>query len=475
MKDKEQELARRKQQLALEEEMAANAAKMEAMQRISLEEEMKSSPTTTSPPQQTSKPPDSSGNTEKHLELTRMLLECHMKPSLPQRSIQPFNGDPLNFHSFLRAFEHGIEMKTTDALDRLYFLEQYTRGEPNEIVKSCMYGSAPAEAYTRAKELLKRRFGNKHTVMESMLQKAEAWPDVRSEDAEAMHRYSLFLTQWKNLAMDLDQDQEVDHSHIIKMVINKLPFKHKDRWQSRADSIQEGEVRRITFQDVVTFVNKQARVLNNATYGSIGGTKRDSTTPARPKTMQKGKMLATKATSEENSDSKVKSCLFCESNDHHMDKCSSLSDKPMEDRVNICKSKGVCFGCLKKGHFSRDCKRRLSCERCSKRHPTILHRNEYEQANKDEKETKRNEADEQSQASTGGNETATEQGKMTGNVKCHLTSFNSFQESLPAVVPVIARSRDTGREIETYAFIDGGSNASFCTEELKQKLRCKDR
>jgi hypothetical protein len=64
-------------------------------------------------------------------DLTKLLMEQQMKASLPQRIIPNFNGNPIEYSSFIRAFEYGIEEKTTSAKERLYYLEQYTSGEAN--------------------------------------------------------------------------------------------------------------------------------------------------------------------------------------------------------------------------------------------------------------------------------------------------------------------------------------------------------
>ena len=42
------------------------------------------------------------------------------------------------------------------------------------------------------------------------------------------------------------------------------------------------------------------------------------------------------------------------------------------------------------------------------------------------------------------------------------------------VVPVKVNSRNGGKEIVTYAFLDGGSDASFCLESLVRALDLKD-
>lgn len=41
--------------------------------------------------------------------------------------------------------------------------------------------------------------------------------------------------------------------------------------------------------------------------------------------------------------------------------------------MNFFKANGICFGCVNKGHLSKHCRKRLNCEVCKLKHPTILH------------------------------------------------------------------------------------------------------
>ena len=64
-----------------------------------------------------------------------------------------FDGDPLQYCAFIRAFNTVIEPREPDYAGRLNYLEQHTSGRPQEIVRSCLY-MAPKEGYTKAKSLL---------------------------------------------------------------------------------------------------------------------------------------------------------------------------------------------------------------------------------------------------------------------------------------------------------------------------------
>lgn len=72
------------------------------------------------------------GIMQRQNEITSMLVQQQLLTTLPQREIITFDSDPLQFVSFMRTFEHCVEERTSSYQDCLYFLEQYTRGQPKE-------------------------------------------------------------------------------------------------------------------------------------------------------------------------------------------------------------------------------------------------------------------------------------------------------------------------------------------------------
>ncbi|XP_072046583.1 uncharacterized protein [Amphiura filiformis] len=127
--------------------------------------------------------------------LTRLLVEQHKQASLPKRTLQAFTGDPLQYVTFIRAFEFIIENKSKSNRDRLYYLEQYTRGEANSLVKSCIHMDDEV-GYLEAKRLLERKYGNKHKIAEAYLAKMRQWPNVKG-DSSGLQDLSLFLLECK--------------------------------------------------------------------------------------------------------------------------------------------------------------------------------------------------------------------------------------------------------------------------------------
>ena len=55
-------------------------------------------------------------------DITKLLIDQHKKSPILPCEIPNFNGDSLEYRSFVRAFEHGIEDKTKSSKDRIYIL-----------------------------------------------------------------------------------------------------------------------------------------------------------------------------------------------------------------------------------------------------------------------------------------------------------------------------------------------------------------
>jgi hypothetical protein len=65
--------------------------------------------------------------------------------------------------------------------------------------------------------------------------------------------------------------------------------------------------------------------------------------------------------------------MYCEAKTHALTECKQFVDQPHENKIELLKSCGLCFGCLKVGHQKRFCGAKDTCEICQGRHPTVLH------------------------------------------------------------------------------------------------------
>ncbi len=66
-------------------------------------------------------------------------------------------------------------------------------------------------------------------------------------------------------------------------------------------------------------------------------------------------------------------CVVCNDESHGVARCPTFAAKTAEEKRAIIHENHLCFGCLRKGHITKDCKRRHTCNTCGRRHPACLH------------------------------------------------------------------------------------------------------
>ncbi|XP_017297078.2 uncharacterized protein LOC108251331 [Kryptolebias marmoratus] len=271
------------------------------------------------------------------------------------------------------------------------------------------------------------------------MDKINNWPAIKSEDIKSMQAFSLFLRGCSNLTEHITYMKELDLPLNMRSIILKLPYKIRERWRNVACDLQENSGQRALFTDLVAFIEKQVKVASDPLFGNIMDFQQlNSKNSNKSFTNQKkrGSSYATNvitlnnecASENKSKSSKSHSCLYCLLSNHTVDKCFKFKEKPHRDKVNFIKEKGMCFGCLKIGHISRECRGRLDCSVCHQKHPSVLHI--------DKENT----------------------GAFSRRLQNHL---------------IQVRSPKTNTTVQTYAFLDPGSTGTFCTESLARKLQLK--
>lgn len=405
---------------------------------------------------------------QKQNYIAALLVQQNLCAVLPSRNISVFDGDPLQYRSFIKAFENGVEAKTDKWSDRLHCLEQYTRGQPKDLVHICQH--LPSEqGYHRAKSLLAEHFGNEYKIAAAYMEKTLNWTPVKSEDIKGLQSFSLFLRGCANLTEHLMHMKELDLPSNMRSIILKLPYKLREKWRNVACDLQERRGDRATFTDLVGFIERQVKIASDPVCGNIQDlqlTNSKTSNASHFKQRKRGSSFATNVTAVKegvitqhtgnNARHFTLNCLFCTQGNHSLDQCSQFKMKVHRDKINFIKEKGICFGCLKVGHMSKDCRKHLDCNVCHQNHPSVLHI---------ERQDKGTSSNQQSVSSTNASPSVSQ--------TCGHIGAGHKDATIFSIVAVKVKSQRSNKTVQTYAFLDPGSSGTFCTDSLARRLNVK--
>ena len=151
-------------------------------------------------------------------------------------------------------------------------------------------------------------------------------------------------------------------------------------------------------------------------------------------------------------------CAFCESDNHYLPKCSSFTKRSLDERRKFIRDQRRCYGCLRVGHDSHDCKQKHTCQTCKSKHPTCLHDDNFQM--------KRD------------NETASQENTNTtpkANATAATLNTSSKDDSTTStVLPVwVSTKHNPEQEKLVYALLDTQSNTTFVDKATCEALNAQ--
>ncbi|KAL9980361.1 hypothetical protein ACROYT_G008936 [Oculina patagonica] len=158
--------------------------------------------------------------------------------TLPQPEVLTFTGDPIEYCSFIRAFESMIEAKTASPSSRMYYLVQYTAGDVQELMRSCLAMDSD-KGYLEARKLLAKRYGQPYKIASAYVDRVTNGPVIKAEDETALQSFSVLLTSCKNTLNDIGYLSKIENPDSLRKVVARLPFNLRQKWRDVADDITE--------------------------------------------------------------------------------------------------------------------------------------------------------------------------------------------------------------------------------------------
>ena len=123
-------------------------------------------------------------NAESQLALQQKMLDVL---TLPQTPLMTFNGDPVKFWIFIKAFDLCVGNYDIDEGLKLNRLFQYCSGKAAKVIQPCVLMN-PWESYDRTQALLFKRFGNDYIISKAWIRKV-LWGAPIGPNVEALQDF----------------------------------------------------------------------------------------------------------------------------------------------------------------------------------------------------------------------------------------------------------------------------------------------
>ncbi|XP_070550119.1 uncharacterized protein [Ptychodera flava] len=206
-------------------------------------------------------------------------------------------------------------------------------------------------------EELEERYDDPHKMANAYPRKILDWPPIKPNNVASLDKFIIFLNRYS--------------------------------WSKCPSKIRKAK-KRVRFEDLlVDLVKSEASRLSGPDYSRQAMASLDNLVKKRKGTDKVNQSFATSVTStnkKTNQGSKKsntstskphkaqqKQCLYCQNSDHPFESCERLIAASQEDTVKFLRDQGICFGCLKPVHRSKDCMHKAKCSKCQRKHPTVLH------------------------------------------------------------------------------------------------------
>ncbi|XP_011883594.1 PREDICTED: uncharacterized protein LOC105570764, partial [Vollenhovia emeryi] len=209
-----------------------------------------------------------------------------------------------------------------------------------------------------------------------------------------------------------------------------------------------------TLKQLQDFIQTRARALEAASSKTVV----PAATPAGKSSERKAKVNAL-ATTVSDQSKRGRHCSLCQGN-HTYNYCSRFKELSVHQRREQVKKMAACFNCLNPKHNESNCPSGNRCSRCGEKHHSLLHLpDDPPSANK----TPAGRSD--VGATPGASASA---GAVASNVVALTSAFGG--NVLLSTARLLCSGSDGG-ELGVRALLDSGSEVSFVTERVAQRLR----
>ena len=260
---------------------------------------------------------------------------------LPMLQIKKFDGNPndFDFQTFFESFEETVHKnKNLAAVQKMGYLMSFLTGEAENCLKGLRMNN---DNYEKALSMLKDRFGQPQVLISHHITKILDLETVWSiSDVKVLRNlYDCVETQLRNLE-SLKMKPEEYGPMLIPVLMSKIPDELKLILSRERDW---------TLKNILEKMKLEIE--------------------AREKVKLRGDDASANFFTATNQNKRFE-CVYCGKTNHKSFQCRMIT-KPTSRKEVLMKQKR-CFLCLKQGHSVRDCRSKMSCYTCNKKHHSSI-------------------------------------------------------------------------------------------------------
>ena len=372
---------------------------------------------------------------------------------LPKINLPKFNGDVTKYQHFIQSFKCSIE--ANESLSDVHKLNYLINSLEGPAYKALEGFQIVEENYKKALDILKARYGKPQHIISAHMQallKLQTYQNDNISDLRAI--YDKIMVNVRGLE-SLGISSEKYGSLLIPVIMSRMP------------SEIALQVARKTSQDIWSIDEIMTIIRQEIEAREIGKGISAIETKGNGRPLRTAPIGTTKTfVSRSENPKKEIECYFCKKH-HYSNECREITD-PCERKAIITEAKR-CYNCFRTGHNAKECRQTRKCYFCNGKHNTALCTSARKSSSSNANETKANisitkisaKHREESDQSTDGRTVTTATSREKTNVLLQTARVFVYGEG------------QEERGIETTVLFDSGSQKSYITEKLKNRLRLK--
>lgn len=393
---------------------------------------------------------------------------------LPEIKLPRFDGSYNTWLEFRDIFESMIHTNVQlNNIQKFHYLRASLTGSATQAIQSLDFSS---DNYIIAWNSLCERFNNKQLLVQNHLRAIFDMETIGSESSVKIRCLCDNVFKHLNNLKQLGEPTDSWDTILIYIMSGKLDKNSTHEWEKYKSNRDN-----VTLHEFREFLKRRATMLETVELGHKHTNEKQNVTRRpeqnqntrfqnrKPNQYSRGLVSNTEVdTSNDVRNSKPRyKCYYCKK-DHSLFHCSDFLKLSVKDRILKIKALQLCINCLRPNHTSKDCTW-SGCKTCGKWHNTVLHDNALNSGNLAAAPALAVHQERENDLDICVHSISNTSTINTNDIsKC--TVAMSHQAILSTARVQASGTTNANRTITARALLDCGSQSSFVTSELCEKL-----